>query len=468
MKTFRLLGLVILLAGMIIGCQKELSFEGAVLGNPSDGSLQGAGGNCLGSVVAGTYKKDTTLNATNFVTVTVNVNTPGSYDIHTDTVNGISFHATGNFNTVGANTVNLQGIGKPLAAGINTFSVTYDSTQCSFQLTTITSGGGGGGGGAAVFTLDGSPNACMNATAQGTYTAGVATNSSNNEVIHVTVTTAGTYTVTTTAVNGVTFTGSGTFAGPGPQTITLQASGTPTTQGNYQIPVTIGSTNCNFPITVASGSTAAVYALVGQPNACMNYTVQGTYASGSAVTSANTVTVQVNVTTIGSYSMSTMTVNGVSFAASNTFTTAGIQNVVLTATGTPTAAGTFNYPLTAGTSTCTFQITVVGADYYPRTTNSNWTYMFDNVATDTLYRYVIAPTLTVPSGTYNIFMETPDAATPPPDSSGYFRKAGSDYYTWVDAAYYFPLDNPVWGQHIFLKDNQAVGTTWNTVFSGVF
>jgi hypothetical protein len=464
MKTFKFIGWLALVIALITGCQKEKSYENGQNARPSDGSLQGAGGSCLGSVVAGTYKKDTALNATHFVTVTVTVNTLGSYLIYTDTLNGIYFRASGTFTAIGVNTVSLAGFGTPLVAGTNTFTVNYDSTACTFSITTTAAGGGGGG--ASVFTLDGSPTSCLSATSQGTYTAGTATNASNKETIHVNVTTIGTYSISTTAVNGVSFAGTGSFTTTGPQTVVLQASGTPAAAGNFQVPITAGATNCNFSLTVASGSTAAVYTLTGQPGACMSYTVQGTYMAGVAVTGTNTVTVQVNVTTIGSYSMSTTSVNGVTFAASGNFTTTGPQNVILTSSGTPTNAGTISYPLTAGTSSCTFQVVVLPNDYYPRTTNSNWSYMFDSTPTDTLLRYVIAPTLTTATGTYNIFMETVDAASPPPDSSGYFRKNGNSYYEYIDGGSFFGLDNPVWTDNIFLKDNQPVGTTWNTVFNG--
>ncbi|MBS1511186.1 MAG: hypothetical protein JST86_10110 [Bacteroidetes bacterium] len=73
------------------------------------------------------------------------------------------------------------------------------------------------------------------------------------KVVTATVTTAGTYNISTTA-NGVTFSGSGTFAGTGNQQITLTASGTPTSAG-----VNIYALNttpfCAFSTTTYSGST---------------------------------------------------------------------------------------------------------------------------------------------------------------------------------------------------------------------
>src|SRR2546423_956885 len=131
MKTFKFLLGALALFALFFACQKEKSFESGLGGATSKGSLQGAGGACLGITVAGTYKKDSTLDTTNYVSVTVNVTVPGTYVISSDTANGIHFRATGTFTAAGVNTVRLNGIGKPLAAGTNTFRVTYDSTQCT-------------------------------------------------------------------------------------------------------------------------------------------------------------------------------------------------------------------------------------------------------------------------------------------------------------------------------------------------
>jgi uncharacterized protein (TIGR02145 family) len=64
--------------------------------------------------------------------------------------------------------------------------------------------------------------------------------------------------------------------------------------------------------------------------------VQGTSATGVA-----TVTLVANVTTVGTYTVFTNTVNGVTFSASGTFAGTGNQTVTLTATGTPTLAGNY-------------------------------------------------------------------------------------------------------------------------------
>ena len=460
MKTYKLLLCFLALAAFLFACQKELSYENRN-GPPSDGSLQsGVTGDCLGIVVNGTYKRDTVLNANNYIDVNVDVNTAGSYVISSDTVNGIWFRATGNFSDSGTYIVRLQGSGKPLAAGTNVFTVTYDSTQCTFSVTTL------GSGGTSVFTLAGAPNNCIPGVTTGVYTAGVPTDSTHKATVQVNVTTAGTYSITSSTVNGITFSVSGTFSSTGTQTVTLAATGTPVAGGSFDIPISAGSSTCKIVLVVAGG-TSANFTFNGSPGNCAGASVQGSYMLNTPLTTTNKVTLQVNVITVGPYSIST-TVNGITFSGSGTFATTGPQTVTLTGTGTPAATGTFPFPVTAGTSNCSFQVTVVPIDYYPRTTNSNWSYEFDDNPLDTLLRKVISSTKSALGNTYNIFMETFDAAAGF-DSSGYFRRSGGDYYQYVDIGFVFDLDSPVWGEYIFLKDNVAAGTTWRSnSFSGSY
>jgi len=466
MKTHKLLLWFFVSTAFVIACQKERSFENGK-GTPSDGSLQsGVTGDCLGSVLAGTYKRDTVLNSTNYLDVKVDVITGGSYVIGTDTINGFFFRATGTFSTTGVNTVRLQGNGKPLAAGTNIFTVTYDSTQCTFPVTTL------GSGGTSVFTLAGAPSNCTPGTTQGTYTAGVPTDSTNTATIQVNVTTVGTYSIVTSTVDGITFSASGTFSATGTQTIRLKADGTPTggSSGSFTIPVTARSSSCTITLTVGGGG-PATFSLVATPGACTSASVQGSYMVSTPLTASNKVILQVNVTGIGSYSITTTAVNGITFTGSGSFTATGAQTVVLTGSGTPTATGLVTIPVTAGSSNCSFTLTVVPIDYYPRTTNSNWSYNFyddTGALTDTLLRKVIAPTKSALGNVYNIFMETYDASAGF-DSSGYFRRTGGDYYQYVDIGFVFGLDNEVWGEYIFLKDNVAAGTIWrSSTYNGMF
>jgi hypothetical protein len=352
MKTLiRISSLLALVSVVFFACQKEVSFE---RGNTrvSVGSLAVDGsGNCLGAVVSGTYYKDTTLKASNYVDITVTVDTAGTYSIATDNVNGYSFSATGTFTATGTQTVRLAGSGKPLNTGTNIFTVTYNGTTCEFSVTVTAATGG-----SAVFTV-----------------------------------------------------------------------------------------SCTSPV------------------------INGVYQVGTALTASNTVTLNVNVTTIGTWSVSTApAVNGIVFTGTGTFTATGAQTITLTGSGTPSAAGSFNFPVTVGGSTCNFSVTVTAVpDYFPRTTYSNWSYEFDDDSDDSLLLKVIPQTHTALGNTYNIFMYTDPVE--PLDTFGYYRRSGPDYFEWIDMGTYVGLDDPLWMEYTFLKDNLTVGSTWSSAqFSGPY
>ena len=362
MKTLiKISSLLIVTSLIFMACQKETSFEQGT-STTSVGSLSvDASGNCLGAVVSGTYIKDTAIKSSNYVDVSVKVDTVGTYVISSDTVNGYYFRATGSFAATGTQTVRLAGGAKPLAIGTNNFRVTYNGTVCDFTVTVTAPPPPAGG--SAAFTI-----ACTGATPVGTYVAGTALTASNTITLNVSVTTAGTWSVTTSpAVNGITFSGTGTFATTGAQTITLLGS------------------------------------------------------------------------------------------------------------GTPTAAGTHTFTVTGGAATCTFQGTTTAvaiSDYFPRTTNSNWSYQFDDVFNDSLLTKVIPQTLSAIGNTYNIFMST-YGTTPGFDSTltdqyaSYYRRSGADYFEWIDMGSYVGMTAPLWMEYTFLKDNQAVGGTWTSAqFTG--
>lgn len=111
-------------------------------------------------------------------------------------------------------------------------------------------------------------------------------------------------------------------------------------------------------------SNTSEYTLSGAPGACTSPVIAGTFKVGTALDVSNEMTAEVNVTTIGTFSITTGTVNGVGFTASGNFITTGPQNVVFTATGTPLASGTFNFTL--GTGGCTFSI-----DFQPGTPSTS-------------------------------------------------------------------------------------------------
>lgn len=356
MKRILLYVLPLALLTTLFSCQKEYSFENDQ--NVAQGSLQSdATDECLPKTITGSYVAGKALHPdSNYIDVQIDIASSGSYTVYTDTVNGYWFRATGSVNSTGITSIRIKGQGTPLTAGVNTFTVMFDSTFCYVQVTVLPSGSTGG---PAVFTFE-------------------------------------------------------------------EGGG-----GN-----------------------------------CVDANIQGTYVVGTALAAANKVDIKVNVTTVGTYNITTGPVNGMTFSGSGTFSTTGVQVITLNGTGTPTSAGLTPFPLTAGTSNCTFSVTVnpttppppVG-DYFPTTANSNWSYELDDEPLDSLLRKALSSTHSAGGNTYTIFMITDDAAMGF-DSSGYYRKATGNYYEWIDFGSWYGFDDEHWAEYIFLKDNQPATTVW--------
>lgn len=112
-----------------------------------------------------------------------------------------------------------------------------------------------GSGGTAVYSLAVSGGNCMNANVMGTFTEGVATTSANQVEVEVDVTSIGTWNINSATVNGFYFSGSGTFANTGTQTVVLTASGTPTADGSHTFTLVVGTISCSFVVDVEEGAT---------------------------------------------------------------------------------------------------------------------------------------------------------------------------------------------------------------------
>ena len=139
-------------------------------------------------------------------------------------------------------------------------------------------------------------------------------------------------------------------------------------------------TSCEKELSVENGGTqtgviggTAVYTLSGSPGTCTTATVSGIYKVGTALDVSNTITISVNVTSIGTYTVSTNSLNGISFTGAGAFIATGEQTITLTGSGTALAAGTFTYAF--GANGCSFLITINEANtvidslYYDITVN---------------------------------------------------------------------------------------------------
>ena len=347
MKTLRLLAVVFLASTVFLSCQKDPQ---DFTSNVSEGILKkSATGNCLPITVNGTFQVGTSLDNNSYIDVQLSVTVEGTFDITTDTINGYSFGRTGGVGK-GLHTIRLYAKGSPVNGGTNVFTVKYGTSTCTFNVFVS-----GGTTVPAVYSLGAASGACTGFVLGGVYTAGTALTSANTVSLTVNVAVPGSYSISTTSVNGITFSKAGNFAATGTQNVVLTGSGTPAAGGTFTVAVTGSSNGCSFPLTIVS---PGVYTLGGAGSNCTGFVLAGTYAAGITLSSAHTAIIDVNVTAIGGYNISSTTVNGIQFSAAGNFTVTGPQTVTLTAIGTPAAAGTFSFPVTGGGSTCSFSVTV--------------------------------------------------------------------------------------------------------------
>lgn len=288
---------------------------------------------------------------------------------------------------------------------------------------------------------------CMLSIVNGVYTSNLNLADTNTVIVSVIVTKPGAYTITTDTVNGYSFRATGSFATADTFPVILKGSGRPLAPGTDVFMVKFNNTICSFQVPVLQGPTGgggggntAVYTLSGAPNACMNATVNGNYASGTALTSANNVVVNVNVTTPGTWSITTPAVGGITFTGSGNFTATGAQTIVLNATGTPNTGGAQTFTVNTGTSTCTFQVTVTGGTtpppsgvYFPMTMNSYWTYEDD--AGDTLIVTNVGST-TFGGTAYSRFVTNyqPSGGVTVSDTVFYRKSATNAYFIRFDTS----------------------------------
>lgn len=210
----------------------------------------------------------------------------------------------------------------------------------------------------ATYTFVGTNNSCTGAVVSGTYSAGIALTAENTVQLQVDVTDTGAYNIGISG-DGIFFSATGNFSATGVQQIILNGSGIPSADGNIVFHTPSDSV-CPFTVTVNKKPTVmAGFTLAGAPGDCINAIVNGSYHPGVKLTNANTVDITVNVASIGAYTISTDTINGISFSKSGAFTATGAQTVTLAGSGTPVIARNLVFtPSAGGVPGCTFSITI--------------------------------------------------------------------------------------------------------------
>ena len=193
-------------------------------------TLAGSPTTCSGAMQSNNFFASLPTTANNYVDVKVDVTTAGTYTITAPIVNGVSFSSTGNL-AVGTNqNIRLLAAGTPTAAGTFQYalSTTAPASNCGFSLVVQAAPT------AATYTFD-----CSTPQFFGTYQAGAST-AGDSVIIKVISTTGGSYSITSTTANNVSFSGSGVLAAsPNPQNVTLLASAGPATaSGSFTYTIT--------------------------------------------------------------------------------------------------------------------------------------------------------------------------------------------------------------------------------------
>ncbi len=118
--------------------------------------------------------------------------------------------------------------------------------------------------------------------------------------------------------------------------------------------------SCQKEYSIENGAgTTATFTFEGAPTSCLVVVPQGSYNVGVALNASNIVFIGVDVTKLGTYSITTNLANGIKFSGTGTFNVLGSQIIELTGTGTPIAQGTYDF-ITAATG-CTFAIDITSA-----------------------------------------------------------------------------------------------------------
>lgn len=262
------------------------------------------------------------------VTLSVNadVSKVGTYDLKFILPNGITFTAVGTFTNTGNNTLTYIASGTPNT--IMNFHLQLLSSKDLYltpSISILANPSSNGTANIAGWTMG---------LRSGVAYKGLAVNNANQNLV-ANVTIPGTYSISST-MNGVIFASSGTFAGTGSQTITLVASGVPTSVLNaiYTLNTRMPSGSFNYQyLDKSSNGTSEV-------SEWKVYSINtNLYAASNDF---NYLGLEANVTKPGTYSLSTSN-NGITYSKIGTFQYIGKQVVILDAIGMGINSGIFNF-----------------------------------------------------------------------------------------------------------------------------
>jgi len=205
---------------------------------------------------------------------------------------------------------------------------------------------------------------CNDINFSGAYVEKTPLNNSNYMTVSVNVAKIGAYSISATTENGYGFHSSGTFLNTGAQQVILVGQGTPekiSDPGNEVTLVCNGVSGICTSVVIPVLPAISTYTMN-----CGNAKIFGVYQLGTPMNNSNYMTLPIIVDDIskgGSWSITSNTVNGISFKGYGVFTSIGAQEVTLYASGTPNSTATANFTLTSNSygeveMTCRVSVTM--------------------------------------------------------------------------------------------------------------
>jgi hypothetical protein len=215
-------------------------------GLPSSGGTAIVSSYSCGTASVGTLEVGTEASGVT-QTITASVDKIGTYAISA-TANGVTFSGSGTFSDIGSQNIVLTATGTLTATGSTSY-VLNTTPNCSFIRSTVNSTSGGT---AIVTGYNCAPLENQSIYTEGALVQGIEALAAHT--ISVNVATIGTYEISTTSANGLTFSDSGNFYSTGENRIDLYAAGIPVIAGTNSF--TLKTTpNCSFNRATISSST---------------------------------------------------------------------------------------------------------------------------------------------------------------------------------------------------------------------
>lgn len=313
---------------------------------------------CSAVQVLGTYVEGQQVNpAINGLSIAMDVNSSGFYNLHTDTVNGLSFSGSGQVITGASRIIMAANAGCiptwQSPDGNLTFHI-YDRNEVSqgcIVIVPVVSA-------KSAFTTTCDAASCV---FNGKLINSLAPSPACNITLTLNVSKPGPWKIITNTVQGISYSGSGTFSAAGVQTVTLNAGGVAGVAGSYPVQI-LDATNKNAVICTPAAQ------MVIAPNQgtvqCPMSTPLLDYGWNINMPTSGTITIPFSVVTTGPITLTAQS-NGVSLSCNTNLSGAVGSEPTLTfsVSGTPTAGNTttgiaFDFKDATGAIVCTRNIKV--------------------------------------------------------------------------------------------------------------